>query len=143
MITVIPDTSTVIQMINFLVLLYVLNLVLYKPIRNVLIERKAKIEGMQEGAQKAAEDLVTGEDAYKNGLKQARSEGLKKKEAFVDEASKEEKEIIDGINKKAQANLAEIKKQVAAETDQARKALEAEVEAYAKAIGEKILGRAC
>ena len=143
MITVIPDLSAAIQMINFLVLLFVLNLVLYKPIRNVLLERKAKIEGMQKGAQKAATDLAAGEDAYKNGLKEARAEGLKHKEAFIETASKEEKEIIDGINKKAQANLAEIKKQVATETDQARKSLEAEVDAYAKAIGEKILGRAC
>ncbi len=143
MITVIPDISLVYQMINFLVLLFVLNLVLYKPIRNVLLERKAKIEGMQEGAQKASKDLVAGEDAYKDGLKQARSKGLKEKEAFIEAASQEEKEIIDKINKKAQANLAEIKKQVADETEQARKALEGEVEAYAKAIGEKILGRAC
>lgn len=143
MITVIPDISMVYQMINFLVLLFVLNLVLYKPIRNVLLERKAKIEGMQEGVQKASNDLVAGEDAYKDGLKQARSKGLKEKEAFIEAASQEEKEIIDKINKKAQANLAEIKKQVADETEQARKALEGEVEAYAKAIGEKILGRAC
>ncbi|MDA3787894.1 MAG: ATPase [Desulfobacula sp.] len=143
MITVIPDISMVYQMINFLVLLFVLNLVLYKPIRNVLLERKAKIEGMQEGAQKASNDLVAGEDAYKDGLKQARSKGLKEKEAFIEAASQEEKEIIDKINKKVQANLAEIKKQVADETEQARKLLENEVEAYAKAIGEKILGRAC
>lgn len=143
MITVIPDISLVYQMINFLFLLFVLNLVLYKPIRNILLERKAKIEGMQIGAEKAASDLIAGEDAYKEGLKQARSEGLKEKEAFIDEASKEEKEIIDGINKKAQANFAKIKKQVADETEQARKMLEGEVETYAKAIGEKILGRAC
>ncbi|MBC8439873.1 MAG: ATPase [Deltaproteobacteria bacterium] len=143
MITVIPDISLVYQMINFLVLLFVLNLVLYKPIRNVLLERKAKIEGMQEGAQKASKDLVAGEDAYKDGLKQARSKGLKEKETFIEAASQEEKEIIDKINKKAQANLVEIKKQVADETEQARKTLETEVEAYAKAIGEKILGRAC
>ncbi len=143
MITVIPDISMVYQMINFLILLFVLNLVLYKPIRNVLLERKAKIEGMQEGAQKASNDLVAGEDAYKDGLKQARSKGLKEKEIFIEAASQEEKEIIDRINKKAQANLVEIKKQVADETEQARKTLETEVEAYAKAIGEKILGRAC
>ena len=143
MITVIPDISLVYQMINFLVLLFVLNLVLYKPIRNVLLERKAKIEGMQIGAEKAASDLIAGEDTYKDGLKQARSEGLKEKETFIEEASKEEKEIIDRINKKAQANLAQIKTQVADESEQARKALEGEVEAYAKAIGEKILGRAC
>jgi len=143
MITVIPDISLVYQMINFLVLLFVLNLVLYKPIRNVLLERKAKIQDMQNGAEKATSDLVAGEDAYKNGLKHARSEGLKEKEAFIEEASKEETEIIDKINKKAQANLAEIKQQVAEQTEQARKALEGEVEAYANAIGEKILGRAC
>lgn len=143
MITVIPDISLVYQIINFLVLLFVLNLVLYKPIRNVLLERKAKIEGMQDGAQKAQSDLVAGEDAYNSGLKQARSKGLKNKEAFIEEASKEEKEIIDRINKKAQANFAEIKTQVAKETEQARKALEAEVDVYATAIGEKILGRAC
>ena len=143
MITVIPDISTVYQMINFLVLLFVLNLVLYKPIRTVILERKAKIENMANGAEKAAKDMVAGEDAYKNGLKQARSEGLSKKEAFIEEASQEEKEIIDRINKKAQANLAEIKQQVADETEQARKSLDGEIEAFAKAIGEKILGRAC
>ncbi|MBT3177305.1 MAG: ATPase [Desulfobacula sp.] len=143
MITVIPDISLIYQMINFLVLLFVLNLVLYKPIRSVLLERKAKIEGMEKGAQKASKDLVAGEDAYKDGLKQARSKGLNEKQAFIEVASQEEKEIIDKINKKAQANLAEIKKQIANETEQARKALEGEVEAYAKAIGEKILGRAC
>jgi len=143
MITVIPDISAVYQMINFLILLFVLNTVLYKPIRNVILERKAKVDSLEIGVEKASADLDSQEDAYKNGLKQARSEGLKQKEVFIDEASAEEKEIIDQINKKAQANFAQIKQQVAEETDQARKALEAEVDGYAKAIGEKILGRAC
>ncbi len=143
MITVIPDISAVYQMINFLVLLFVLNMVLYKPIRNVILERKAKVEGLETGVEKASADLDSQKEAYKNGLRQARSEGLKEKEVFIDEASAEEKEIIDQINKKAQANFARIKQQVAEETEQARKALEAEVDTYAKAIGEKILGRAC
>ncbi len=143
MITVIPDISLVYQMINFLVLLFVLNLVLYKPIRNVLLERKARVDGLEDGVEKASADLDSQKNSYKEGLKEARSKGLKEKEAFVEAASKEEKEIIDQINKKAQANFAQIKEQVASETEQARKALEGEVEAYAKAIGEKILGRAC
>lgn len=143
MITVIPDISLVYQMINFLILLFVLNMVLYKPIRNVLLERKAKVQGLENGVEKASADLEAQKESYKNGLRQARGEGLKKKEAFVEEASQEEKEIINQINKKAQANFADIKQQVAQETGQARKALEAEVDAYAAAIGEKILGRAC
>ena len=143
MITVIPDISLVYQMINFLVLLFVLNLVLYRPIRNVILERKAKVDGLETGVGKATSDLSSQKDSYKEGLREARAKGLKEKEVFVEEASKEEKEIIEQINKKAQANFAQIKQQVAEETEQARKALEAEVDAYAKAIGEKILGRAC
>ena len=143
MIKVIPDISTVYQMVNFLVLLFMLNLVLYKPIRKVMLERKAKIKGMRQKAKKADSDLVAGEEAYKDGLKVARTEGLKEKETFIDEASEEEKEILDKINKKAQANLAQIREQVAKETEQARKSLEGEVEVYARTIGEKILGRAC
>jgi len=142
MITVIPDISLVYQMINFLILLFILNQLLYKPIRKVLLERKAKIQGLESGVEKANADLSSQEESYKNGLRQARGEGLKQKEAFVEEGSKQEREIIDQINQKAQANLAQIKKQVADETEQARKALEDEVEVFAKAIGEKILGRA-
>lgn len=143
MITVIPDISAVYQMVNFLVLLFLLNLVLYRPIRNVILERKAKIGTLNSGVEKASADLEQQKDDYKEGLKQARGEGLKQKEVFIEEASAQEKEIITRINQKAQANFAQIKAQVADETEQARKALEAEVEVYAKAIGEKILGRAC
>ncbi len=143
MITVIPDISAVYQMVNFLVLLFLLNLVLYKPIRNVILERKAKVGTLRSGVERASADLDKQKDDYKNGLRQARGEGLKKKEVFIEEASAQEKEIITRINQKAQANFVQIKAQVAEETEQARKALEAEVEVYAKAIGEKILGRAC
>ena len=39
-ITVIPDASVIIQIINFLFLIWVLNLIIYKPIRNIFIQRK-------------------------------------------------------------------------------------------------------
>ncbi len=143
MITIIPDGSTIIQLINFLVLLWILNLVFYKPIRNVLIQRKDKVDGLKAGVEKLAEDEVEKDNAFENGLKEARSKGLKEKETFIDQASVEEKEIISKINKDAQAKLVEIKKQVAEETEKARVELEKDIENYARDIGEKILGRAC
>ncbi len=143
MVTVIPDGSTLIQLINFLVLLWILNLVFFKPIRNVLIQRKEKITGLEDGVEKLAKEVVEKDNAFENGLKEARAKGLKEKESFIEEASGEEKEIIEEINKKAQAKLAEIKTQVAGETEKARVELEKDIENYAKGIGEKILGRAC
>lgn len=143
MIKIIPDLSTVIQLINFLVLLWILNLIFYKPIRKILIQRKEKVDGLKEGVEKLAQDEVEKGSAFENGLKEARAKGLKEKETFIDQASIEEKEIIGKINKEAQAKLVEIKKQVAEETEKARIELEKDIENYAREIGEKILGRAC
>ncbi len=64
MITVIPDISAIYQMINFLILLFVLNTVLYRPIRNVLLERKNKFQGLEDGVEKALADLDSQKDAY-------------------------------------------------------------------------------
>ncbi|OQY01940.1 MAG: ATPase [Desulfobacteraceae bacterium 4572_130] len=137
------DGSLFIQIINFLFLLFVLNLVLFKPIRQILLEREKKMAGLKESVENLSEEAVDKDIAYKNGLKGARTEGLKEKEVSVEQASQEEKEIIDRINKKAQANLAKIRDKVAGETKKARVELEKEVDVFAKAISEKILGRAC
>ena len=137
------DGSLLIQIINFLFLLFVLNLVLFKPIRKILLERKEKISGLEKGIESLSSQANDQDQAYKDGLKGARTEGLKVKESFVEKASQEEKEIIDRINKKAQSSLAEIRAQVAEETEKARVTLETEVDFFARAIGEKILGRAC
>ena len=137
------DGSLFIQIINFLFLLYALNLVLFKPIRKILIERNEKFVGLEKGVERLLLRTDEKEMAYQDGVKSARSEGLKKKEALVEQASQEEKEILDKITKNAQANLAEVRAQVADETEKARVALEKEIDVFAKAIGEKILGRAC
>ncbi|MBF0303618.1 MAG: ATP synthase F0 subunit B [Desulfamplus sp.] len=137
------DGSLFIQIVNFLFLLYALNLVLFKPVRKILLERKEKIDSLDKGIQSLSSKASDKDNSYKEGLKLARTEGLKQKETFVEQASQEEKEILERINKKAQANLAAIRNQVAEESEKARLALEKEVDAFAKAIGEKILGRAC
>lgn len=137
------DGSLFIQIINFLFLLYVLNRVLFRPVRKMLLDRRAKVEGLQQGVEGLSSEAVLKDKEYAEGLKGARTEGLKQKDLFVEEASQEEKEIIERINKKAQANLAEIRDQVATETRKAQSALEQEIGTFARAIGEKILGRAC
>ncbi|GAB6144353.1 ATP synthase F0 subunit B [Desulfocicer niacini] len=137
------DGSLFIQIINFLFLLYVLNRVLFRPVRKMLLDRRAKIEGLQDGVEALSSEAVLKDTEYAEGLKGARAKGLKQKDLFVEEASQEEKEIIERINKKAQANLAEIRDQVATETRKAQSALEQEIGTFARAIGEKILGRAC
>ena len=98
---VIVDGSLVIQIVNFLLLIWILNMVLYKPIRKILLERKAKVEGMQSAIDGSAEEVQSKEAAYAEGVRQARAAGQKEKEVLLEAAAEEEKAIIGKINESA------------------------------------------
>jgi len=135
------DKSLGIQIVNFLFLIWVLNIILYRPIRRVLIQRKEKIAGLEQGIEAALADATDKQDAFSDGIKAARLDGQKQKDAMINEASAEEKEIVERINEKAKAELAAAKNKVAEEIGTAKKALQAEVDTFADAVCEKILGR--
>jgi len=47
------DITMVIQMINMVVLMFLLNGVLYKPVKKILKERSEKMQGMQNDVAKS------------------------------------------------------------------------------------------
>jgi F-type H+-transporting ATPase subunit b len=136
------DVSIFIQIINFLVLIWVLNLVLYKPIRNILIQRKEKMAALENGAETSLQEAKAREEAFEQGIKAARLKGLKERDSFLQEAGEEEKRIVGEINAKAQAELVSVREQIAKDAASVRAVLQEEVDGFAKAIGQKILGRA-
>lgn len=136
------DGSVIIQIVNFLVLIFILNVVCYKPIRKILQDRRQKVDGLEGSIDTLSEGAVEKDKAYSDGLRAARAAGQKEKEAMMDAASAEEKALITKITEEAQAELGEIKAKIASETDTVRAALQKEVDTFAGAITEKILGRA-
>ena len=141
-ITVIPDISVFIQIANFLFLVMVLNIILFKPIRGMLKQRKETIKGLEDGIDSFQADAVAKEEAYNSGLKKARAFGMKEKQSLVDAATEQEKAIVDRIHQQAQAELAEIREKVAKEAGAAKAELLKEVDGFAKKKKKKILGRA-
>lgn len=137
-----PDGSLFIQIANFIFLICVLNILLFKPIRAILKKRQEKVSGLEKRIETAHKDAEVQDDAYLQGIKAGRVKGLKEKEALVAAAQAEEKALVQKINAQAQADLIEVKAKIAKETDAVRQALQAQVDAFAAAIGEKILGRA-
>ncbi|MBU1168371.1 MAG: ATP synthase F0 subunit B [Proteobacteria bacterium] len=141
-ITVIPDVSFIIQIGNFILLVVLLNVVLYKPIRGILAQRKEKIEGLGQSIQSSQSLVSEKEDEFNSGIREARSKGVALKDALVEQASQEEKKILGEINEKAQADLAEVREKIAKDVESVRKKLQKEIDAFSGAIFEKILGRA-
>ena len=136
------DGSLFIQIANFIFLIFVLNIILYKPIRKVLIQRKEKITGLEQRIDTVGKDIKEKDDAFSQGIKEARANGLKEKGGLLQEGADEEREIIEKINKKAQANLAEIRAKIAKDVESVSESLRQELDSFANAIGQKILGRA-
>jgi len=136
------DGSVIIQIINFLILIWALNAVLYKPIRRILSQRNEKISGLSSGIEQSEQDAVEKDLALKTGIKQARENGLRDKEALESDARQEETKLIEKINEKARVDLADIRERIAREVEEARLALLEEIDGYAEDISRRILGRA-
>jgi len=141
-ISVMPDISLFVQIANFLIIIWVLNIILYRPIRKILIERKEKITSLEQNVEKLNEDAAGKDEAFLSGIKDARAKGLKEKEVLLMEGAEEEKKIVEQINQKAQANLAEVREKIAKDAQDVRTSLNKEIDTFANAISEKILGRA-
>ena len=140
-ITVIPDISLIIQIANFLLIIWILNLILYRPIRNILRQRKEKIEGLELRIETYNEDAQKKDDAFASGIQEARAKGLRQKESLLQAAAEEEKQIIADVNTKAQAELVEIRKKIVKDAQAARASLQEKVDEFANDICQKILGR--
>ena len=136
------DGSLFIQIANFIFLIFVLNIILYKPIRKILIQRKEKITGLEERIDTVGKDIKEKDDAFSQGIKEARAKGLNEKGILLQEGADEEREITEKINKKAQADLAEIRAKIAKDVESVSESLRQELDSFANAIGQKILGRA-
>jgi F-type H+-transporting ATPase subunit b len=141
-VTVTPDGSVVIQIVNFLFVIWVLNVLLYRPIRKILIQRKEKVDGLELAIETSHNNIREKDKAFAAGLKEARTRGFKEKDALLQQAADAEKSIIADINRKAQAELTRIREQIKKDAEVARQSLQSEIDDFANQISQKILGRA-
>jgi F-type H+-transporting ATPase subunit b len=136
------DYSLFIQIVNFVVLIFILNAIFYKPIRKILLERKKKIQGYEEGIQQLHDDAAESEKTFQKTVGEAKTKGFQEKEALRQAGQEEEQRLLDEINEKAQADLEAVRAQIAKDAEAAKVSLRGETEAFSAAIAQKILGRA-
>ena len=129
------------QFLNFLVLMLLLNVLLYRPLRGVLEKRKATVEGGHARARELKEQIDEKMARYQEQLQQAKLKGNEEKAALRSAAAKEEAEILGAARAVAGGRLQAIRGQVQAEAAQAGKELRAQTSALAAQVASKVLGR--
>ena len=133
--------TLIIQMINFFLLIFILNKILYKPILKILEEREQRIEGQQQQAKKTIEDGLVILTDYNKKLYDAKIDAMNTKNAARNEASEQANGIIEDSRKKAEEIIARMQQEMASELTQAKKELDPELSVMAATIAQQILGR--
>jgi len=135
------DITFVFQLVNFLVLMLLLNQFLYKPVRKVLAERAGQISGAKEKSAAVDAEVQEKMAEYEARLRAIRSSAADERGALKKEAQAQENAILDKAKAEASDKVAAIKARVAKEAEDARRLLKDSAQTLSAEICEKVLGR--
>jgi len=131
-----------IQLVNFFIVLLLLNLILYKPIRGMLRRRAEimhqKVEDIESFNASAEEKLRS----YEQELEQARLKAQEIRQVKKGEGFEEEKQIVQSASQEAMGILQSAREKAKSEKESALTALKKQVDKFAGLAAEKILGKA-
>ena len=141
MVTVIPDYTLLIQMVTFLVLVYILNLLLYKPILNIIDRRKKQLEELENEIKLFNESVDKKASEYEEKLKQAKSTASELKKEIIQEGNGQAKSIVDVVRAEIPLMTQEFQQKMDKEMQAARQILDNQSQKLSLEIAEKVLGR--
>jgi len=133
-IQLVPDATLLLHLVLVVVMVFVLNRTLLKPINDILSEREKQITGRLKEAEAMAAESQEKLKKYNDTLREARADGYRLLE----------KERAEGLKEKEQQlrqQRDELSKEVSAQVDQIRKqeqVVKSELEAQAATIGNLI-----
>jgi F-type H+-transporting ATPase subunit b len=127
-------------LLNFLVLLYVLNIILFRPLVKLFTDRENSIKGALDAAKvmnQRKEDAIT---AMNRELKEAVGKSNEIFEASRKEGLQRQKEILESAGKQAHDLIVKAKSELKTEAGNARQKLRGDVERFSDEIVKKLVG---
>lgn len=130
------------QIVNFLILLLILRVIAYKPLLNVLEQRRQRIQKGLEDARLAEERLANVEKDYQAKLDAARAEGQQIVAERTQAADQQAAAIVAKANEDAAALLARAREDAELERNRLLADLRSQVAALSIAAANKVIGAA-
>ena len=133
------DKSLIIQVINFLILLFLLQRLLYRPLVQKMNERTEAIKKSLDEAQQARADAARAQEQNAEQLRAAHAEAAAIRAAALKEAAEEQRKLVEGARAEAQRMIDGARAQLEADTRRAREELRREVADLAVSAAEKLV----
>ncbi|HJZ81849.1 MAG TPA: ATP synthase F0 subunit B [Pyrinomonadaceae bacterium] len=140
-IQLVPDGTLILHVIIILVMVWVLNATLFKPINQILASREKRTRGRLSEAQEVMNSVNEKISEHERSLRQARSEAYAHAEAERAEAMKERQQKVNELREELAQSIAKEKTAIEQQATQARASLEVDAREIAREIGSRVLNR--
>ena len=140
-IQLVPDGTLLLHIILILLMVYLLNATLYKPINQILASREKRTRGRLSEAQEIMQSVTEKISDYEASLRQARAEAYGFAETQRTEAMAERQQRVNEMREQLAASSAKEKEAIQQQAAEAREALQKDAVQIAAEIGGRVLKR--
>ena len=135
------NETLIVQVIGFLVFLFVINRIMFRPLRNVMSDRDIHIERVKRDIIQAQKEVASISSQIQEQEAANREEAMELKDDLESSGSQQAKEIFESVKKEIVASSQKVQQEIAVRISEERQALEKESEGLALNIIDKILDR--
>lgn len=140
-IQLVPDGTLFIHIAIILLMVFVLNRILFRPINRVLKERESHTLGRLGEAKDILRRVEFGLSNYERSMREARAESYRLLEAEQAKATEARQRRVGQVRNEVKAQVGEQKRQLQSQMEEARSNLLNEARQMAGSVSRQVLGR--
>lgn len=134
------NISALIQIINFFIVLAVLNAILYRPIRAVIHKRAQRMDAQLLDIENFTAQAEQKMASYSSALSVAQQKGTEVRAQLKAQGYQEEVSLLEDVNSQAAKNLKNAREDAASQVRSTLDSLKGKVDGYAQKVTEKVVG---
>lgn len=135
------NETLIVQVISFLIFLFVINRIMFRPLRNVMSDRDIYIERVKLDIAEAREKIESVTNQIQQQETTVKNEAFELKERLEKAGSAQASEIFTAVRKEIADSGKKVQMDIKARISEERQAIQKEAEALALDIINKILDR--
>ena len=140
-IQLVPDGTLFFHIVLLILMVYILNVTLFRPINRILEERERQTSGQMGNAQAILNQVHLSVERYEHALRAARAEGYNFLEKQRTSAMYERQELLNSLREDLRTSTEEQKHLIQTQAGQARLQLEKDSYQIAVDVSQQVLRR--
>ncbi|MBN1907032.1 MAG: ATP synthase F0 subunit B [Deltaproteobacteria bacterium] len=133
--------TVIIQIVNFILLLFLLNVIVYRPIKGVLSNRQEEIDSAAILTEEWTKKIESYSLEIEEKIGNAKKQGAKERLSIRNSGISHEKELFQDASLQVEREIDSARNEIREKIERARASLQGEIESFSKELAEKILGR--